>query len=93
MNALEIHALNDRREVVLQGWFSRDVGLALIGNRPSSLIAIDGETLPHEVASELAELGHSIVLVPPTKHAFNETTKRCAKDICSIGVTLAEKMN
>jgi hypothetical protein len=93
-NGLEIHAVNSRSEVILEGWFPIEAGLALVCGRPSCLIAIDEETLPTSIVSDLAYLGHSVVVVPPTTDFWNKpSSRRRAKDIHDIGVTLLEVMN
>ncbi|WP_045835002.1 hypothetical protein [Hyphomicrobium sp. 99] len=91
---LEIHAVNSRSEVILEGWFPIEAGLALVCGRPACVIAIDEETLPTSIVSDLAYLGHSVVVVPPTTDFWNRpTSHRRAKDIHDIGVTLLEVMN
>lgn len=93
-DGLEIHAVNSRSEVILEGWFPIETGLALVCARPSSLIAIDEETLPTSIVSDLANFGHSVVVVPPTTDFWNKpSSRRRAKDIHDIGVTLLEVMN
>ena len=88
-NAIEIHAVNSRSEVVLQGWFSREVGIALIGNRPASVIAVDGGSISDDVVSELEDLGHSTVVITSLS-GFEGTS---ARSICSFGLTLSDKVH
>lgn len=88
-NILEIHAVNSRSEVVLQGWFSREVGLALIGNRPASVIAVDSATVTEDLVSELEDLGHSTVVVP----SFQGLDSQSARALCSFGLTYTDRLH
>lgn len=88
-NVLEIHAVNSRSEVVLKGWFSPEVGIALIGNRPASVIAVDEATVSEEFMSELEDLGHSTVVVP----TFEGVRSTSARAICSLGVCLSDRLH
>ncbi len=88
-NILEIHAVNSRSEVVLQGWFSREVGLALIGNRPASVIAVDSETVTDDLVSELEDLGHSTVVVP----SMEGISSQSARALCSAGLSLSDRLH
>ena len=88
---MELHGVNNRGDVLLQGWFSPPAGMSLLCTTAPCAIALDDGATPEAVAESLEAMGFTAILVAAATGRGRFKT-RSASDLVRLAIDVQRQV-